>query len=273
MLPWYQFLSVFMLSALSEWYYCLVLSPFGKCFLFVSYRPRFFALTDQNAEDMDGYIGFLAALRCSYYKFVKDLSKQCKQIVRHHLDSVTSPYSHICYENDSLSGIGSVANSMNRFNHFTGITSFDLSDSGSALEEAQENMPPKDQQHMTPPTKGNESKDVLRESQLTVPETPSPDLPSDIHGGKKKDNGIPNEGGPRKRHARMAAYTNRNQHNNSIIGADDIGSKSGSSYSTICAISARYFAKMREVLIERNVPSALNSGFLTPWYVQTYNYV
>nr|CAB3474244.1 unnamed protein product [Digitaria exilis] len=227
----------------------------------------------QNVEDMDGYVGFLAALRCSYYKFVRELSKQCKQIVRHHLDSVTSPYSHICYENDSLSGIGSVVNSMNRFNQFPGVASFDLSDSGSQLEEAQENMPPRDQRHMTPPTKGNESKDILRESQLTVPETPSPDLPSDIHGGKKKDTGIPNDGGPRKRQARMAGYTNRNHHNNSIIGADDLGSKSGSSYSTICAISARYFAKMREVLIERSVPSALNSGFLTPWYVQTNNYV
>lgn len=217
----------------------------------------------QNVEDMDSYVGFLAALRCSYYKFVKELSKQCKQIVRHHLDSVTSPYSHICYDNDFLSGVGSVANSMSRFNHFTGVTSFDLADSGSALEEAQENLPPRDQQHMTPPNKGNESKEVLRESQLTVPETPSPDLPSDIHGGKKKDNGIPNDGGPRKRQARMAAYTNRNHHN-SMIGADDMGLKSGSSYSTICAISAQYFAKMREVLIERNVPSALNSGFLTP---------
>ncbi|AQL00593.1 Dynamin-related protein 5A [Zea mays] len=218
----------------------------------------------QNFEDMDSYVGFLAALRCSYYKFVKELSKQCKQIVRHHLDSVTSPYSHICYDDDFFSGVGSVANSTCRFNHFTGVTSFDLADSGSALEEAQENLPPKDQHHMTPPiNKGNDSKEVLRESQLTVPETPSPDLPSDIHGGKKKDNGIPNDGGPRKRHARMAAYTSRNHHN-SMIGADDMASKSGSSYSTICAISAQYFAKMREVLIERNAPSALNSGFLTP---------
>ena len=126
---------------------------------------------------------------------------------------------------------------------------------------------------LTVPSKGNESKEVLRKSKLTVPETSSPNLPTDLHGGKKKDNGIPNDGGPRKRHARMAAYTNKNHHNNSIIGADDMGSKSGSSYSTICAISAQYFAKMREILIERNVPSALNSGFLTPWYVHTDYYV
>ena len=216
---------------------------------------------------MDGYVGFLAALRCSYYKFVKDLSKQCKQIVRHHLDSVTSPYSHICYESDFLGGIGSVANTLHRFNQFNGVVSFDLSDSGSAMEEGQENVPPKDQQHMTPPAKASESRELLKESQLTVPETPSPDLPGDMHGpgGKKKDNGNMNDGGARKRHARMAAYANRNHHNNVTVGADDLVSKSGSSYSSICSISAQYFSKMREVLIERNVPSALNSGFLTPW--------
>jgi hypothetical protein len=227
----------------------------------------FFGVTDhQNVEDMDSYVGFLAALRCSYCKFVEELSKQCKQIVREDLDFV---YQRICYDNDFLSGVGSVANSMSRFNHFTGVTSNDLADSGYELEEAQENSSPRDQQHMTPPTnKGNESKEVLRESQLTVPEMPSPDLPSDIHGGKKKDNGTPNDSGPRKRHARMAAYTNRNHHD-SMIGADDMGLKSGSSYSTICTISAQYFAKMQEVLIETNVPNAMNSGFLTPWYVQT----
>lgn len=217
----------------------------------------------QNVENMDGYVGFLAALRCSYYKFVKDLFKQCKQIVRHHLDSVTSPYSHICYESDFLGGAGSVANTLHRFNQFNGVASFDLSDSGSALEEGQENVPPKDQQHMTPPAKANESRDILRESQLTVPETPSPDLPGDMHGGKK-DNVNMNDGGARKRYARMAAYANRNHHNNVTVGADDLVSKSGSSYSSICSISAQYFSKMREVLIERNVPSALNSGFLTP---------
>jgi len=57
--------------------------------------PLFFCLVDnQNAEDMDGYVGFLAAVRRSYYKFVEDLSKKCKQTVQHHLDSVTSPYYH-----------------------------------------------------------------------------------------------------------------------------------------------------------------------------------
>ncbi|TVU06957.1 hypothetical protein EJB05_46994 [Eragrostis curvula] len=157
-----------------------------------------------NVEDMGGYVDFRASLRCSYNMFVKELSKQCKQIVRHHLDSVTSPT--------------------------------DLSDSGSVQDESHEHVPPKDQQHMTPPH----------------------DLPG--HDGEEKGNEIPNDVGPRKRHARMEACTGRNHHNNGIIGADDMGSKSG--YSTICVMSAQFFAKMRDVLIERNVPS---SGFLTSW--------
>jgi len=161
---------------------------------------------NQNAEDMDGYVGFLAAVRRSYYKFVEDLSKQCKQTVRHHLDSVTSPYYH-----------------------FPGVTFSDLSDSGSVL-----------------------------------------DLPGDSIGGKKKGNGNMIDGGAKKKHATMPAYanTNSNHHSNDIPGADDLVSKSGSSYSSICSIYAQYFAKMREVLIERSVPCELNSGFLTPWYVQ-----
>ena len=155
---------------------------------------------------MDGYVGFLAAVRRSYYKFVEDLSKQCKQTVRHHLDSVTSPYYH-----------------------FPGVTFSDLSDSGSVL-----------------------------------------DLPGDSIGGKKKGNGNMIYGGAKKKHATMPAYanTNSNHHSNDIPGADDLVSKSGTSYSSICSIYAQYFAKMREVLIERSVPCELNSRFLTPWYVQ-----
>ncbi|XP_072955811.1 dynamin-related protein 5A isoform X2 [Typha angustifolia] len=227
----------------------------------------------QNNGDMDGYIGFLAALRRSYYNFVLDLSKQCKQLVRHHLDTVTSPYSYICYENDILAGIGCATNSSQRFNQLPAVALFDMSNGATTTREEmvgtdQENIPPKDQQLVTP-GKGTESMDVLRESQMTIPETPSPDQPSDIPGVKKKENDNVVEFGGRKRHARVMGYgrnldSNRNQKNNIFVGGNDFGSKSGSSYSNICSISAQYFARMREVLIERNVFSALNSGYLTP---------
>ncbi|KAJ8616607.1 hypothetical protein MRB53_035979 [Persea americana] len=218
----------------------------------------------------DGYIGFHAALRRSYNNFIQDLSKQCKQLIRHHLDSVTSPYSQVCYEKDFLGGLGSSATFTNRFNQASAAPFFlELSDGASIQHTAgedQENMPPNQPQH-TPPGKGAEAKEALRESNMTVPETPSPDQPSDIvYGAKEK--GKCNDIG-RRRHTRILANSRNAEHyqhqNGSLLfGGGDIGPRSGSAYSDICSSAAQHFAKIREVLIERSVLSTLNSGFLTP---------
>ncbi|KAI0491571.1 hypothetical protein KFK09_025831 [Dendrobium nobile] len=218
--------------------------------------------------DMDGYIGFHAALRRSYNSFVNGLSKHCKQLVRHHLDSVTSPYSQVCYEPDFLGGIGSGSNSYPRSNQIQSISYFlDLSESTGAQEEMdQENVPPKDQQNTTPGKK-MESREALKESQMTIPETPSPDLPVDVVlGVRKKENGNCLDIGGRKRQARTVTNgrisdATRNQNSSFVFG--DMA-KSGSSYTDICSLAAQHFARIREVLIERSVSSALNSGFLTP---------
>lgn len=229
-------------------------------------------LTDGRKNgNTDGYIGFHAALRRSYNNFIQDLSKQCKQLIRHHLDSVTSPYSQVCYEKDFLGGLGSSATFTNRFNQASAAPFFlELSDGASIQHTAgedQENMPPNQPQH-TPPGKGAEAKEALRESNMTVPETPSPDQPSDIvYGAKEK--GKCNDIG-RRRHARILANSRNAEHyqhqNGSLLfGGGDIGPRSGSAYSDICSSAAQHFAKIREVLIERSVLSTLNSGFLTPW--------
>ncbi|KAJ3671000.1 hypothetical protein LUZ60_008426 [Juncus effusus] len=205
----------------------------------------------QNADSMDGYVGFLASLRCTYSNFIRDLSKQCKQLVRHHLDSVTSPYSHICYDSDPI----------NHLNHLQSATFFDLTDLPlSQHTTPKENIPPN--QQLTP------GKGTDKESQMTVPETPSPDQPDNNNNHKKKENGHNNnnggEGG-RKRQARVQPYgRNSNKLNGFGYGNEDIGYRPGSPYANICSVSAQHFARIREVLIERNVPSALNSGFLTP---------
>ncbi|KAJ1296748.1 hypothetical protein BS78_01G325900 [Paspalum vaginatum] len=236
-LPWHQVLSV-------STYSHHLLNALYSFILF------FFCITDcQNVEDIDGYDGFHAALRCSYYRFVKGLSLQCKQEVRVHLASVMSCYSHICYGNEFSIGVGTVVDSMNRFNRLGEFSSFDLSDSGSVLEEAQGNMPPKGQQHMTPPAKGNELDDVLRENQPITPVGSSLDVLSDVDGGKHKNKVIPDDHGPRKKLARINNNT---------------GVKSGPSYSTIYTTSAECFANMRNVLIESYVPSVFISGFLEP---------
>lgn len=213
---------------------------------------------EKKTENMDGYVGFHAALRNCYSRFVKTLAKQCKQLVRHHLDSVTSPYSMACYENNYHQGgaFGSYYN-LNQ--------AFELSDtSRDEPMKDQENIPPeKSNGQETTPGKGGDS-------HITIPETPSPEQPGEIvYGLVKKEIGNGPDGvGARKRIARMG---NRNiepfrvQNGGLMFGNTNNGSKSSSAYSEICSSAAQHFARIREVLVERSVTSTLNSGFLTPW--------
>lgn len=222
--------------------------------------------------NMDGYVSFHASLRQAYNRFVKDLSKHCKQLVRHHLDSVTSPYSLVCYENDFQGGFGSGATSY-RFNQAS-VSSFcfELSDGTAASRDEtmrdQENVPPQKSTQQTTPGKGEEGRAALQECQLTIPETPSPDQPCEVVCVVKKELGNYNEVGPKKRVSRIAGGKNaellRVQNGGLLFGNGDSGGRSSSAFSEICSSAAQHFARIREVLVERSVASTLNSGFLTP---------
>ncbi|TMW82626.1 hypothetical protein EJD97_005502 [Solanum chilense] len=221
--------------------------------------------------DMEGYIGFHAALRQSYNNFMKDLSKECKQLLRHHLDSVTSPYSHVCYENNFIGSFSSGTNSIYQLNQATASPlCLELSDGGAALRKEamkdQENMPPEKSAQETTPGKVTESRDALRECQMTVPETPSPDQPSDGNYGIKRELGNCGEVGARKRQPRITGNArNHGQNGESLLfGNGDNISRPVSTYAEICSSAAQHFARIREVLVERSVASTLNSGFLTP---------
>lgn len=226
---------------------------------------------------MNGYVGFHAALRRSYGRFVQDLARQCKQLLRHHLDSVTSPYSQVCYENEMFQNFGSGLSSISRFNQVSaGSYCLELSDGPPPLEndilKDQENIPPENIGQETTPGKAAEGREALRDTHMTVPETPSPDLPRDGNFAVKKELGNCIEmGGARKRQSRVTVHNRnsdnlRGQNNGSILfGNGDIVSRSGSAYSEICSSAAQHFARIREVLVERSVTSTLNSGFLTPW--------
>lgn len=224
---------------------------------------------EKKTGDMDGYVGFHAALRHSYNRFVKDLAKHCKQLVRHHLDSVTSPYSLACYETDIQGGFGSLCSSY-RFNQVSPMSLCpDLSDGArTSRDEAvidQENIPPENNAQGNTPGKGPEGRDALGESQMTVPETPSPDQPCElVYGMVKKEVRNCAEVGAKKRHPRMMGNSRGHNGVGLFFGSGDNGSRSGSAYADICSSAAQHFARIREVLVERSVTTTLNSGFLTP---------
>ncbi|PIN03775.1 Vacuolar sorting protein VPS1, dynamin [Handroanthus impetiginosus] len=227
----------------------------------------------QQSGDMDGYVGFHAALRHSYNCFVQDLAKQCKEVVRHHLDSVTSPYSQVCYENDLLGSFSTRVNTSYQINQVpAGSFSLELSEGRPVLQKEvggnQENIPP--EKNETTPGKIAETREALRECQMTVPETPSPEQPCDPNYTVKKEFGNGIEYGARKRHSRITGNNRsldnfKSQNGGGLsLGTDDAASKPGSAYTEICLSTALHFARIREVLIERGVASSLNSGFLTP---------
>ncbi|KAE8703262.1 Dynamin-related protein 5A [Hibiscus syriacus] len=227
----------------------------------------------KNTGNWDGYVGFHAALRHAYNRFINDLAKQCKQLVTHHLDSVTSPYSQVCYENDFQGVFGSSASSYHIYKQAS-ASSFclELSDGGQVTRDEtndRENMPPKNTAKRTTAGKGQEAREALQENRMTVPETPSPDQPCDVVYARVKNelwNCI--EVGPRKRIARMTVNRNNEQlakvHNGGSLLFGNGDTRTGSSYSEICSSAAQHFARIREVLVDRTVPSTLNSGFLTP---------
>ncbi|CAN4104195.1 unnamed protein product [Withania somnifera] len=101
---------------------------------------------------------------------------------------------------------------------------------------------------------------------MTVPETPSPDQPSDGNYGIKRELGNCVEVGARKRQPRITGNArNCGQNGESLLfGNVDNISRPVSTYAEICSSAAQHFARIREVLVERSVASTLNSGFLTP---------
>ncbi|XVF18823.1 hypothetical protein REPUB_Repub11eG0056300 [Reevesia pubescens] len=229
----------------------------------------------RKTGNMDGYVEFHASLTHAYNRFIKDLAKQCKQLVRHHLDSVTSPYSQVCYENDFQGDFGSSASSYYKYNQASAASfCLELSDSGQVSRDEtmrnRENMPPEKNAQQTTPGKGTKDREALRECQMTVPETPSSDQPCDVaYAGVKELGNCIEIVGPRKRKARTTGNRNtehvikvRNE-SNLLFGDGDSGSISSSAYSEICSSAAQHFARIREVLIECSVTSTLNSGFLT----------
>ncbi|XP_030549718.1 dynamin-related protein 5A isoform X2 [Rhodamnia argentea] len=232
--------------------------------------------SDYTGKDgnMEGYVGFHAALRHAYFRFIKVISKQCMELVQHHLNSVTSSYSEVCYENDFQCGFGSSGTSFSNLNQSSVSLFLDLSEKGAAPRDEtmrdQENVPPEKSTSEITPGKGADGREALRENQMTIPETPSPDQPCDMAiNVVKKEVGNYVEAGPRKRNSRITGNSRHMEHlrvqNGGILfGNGDACSRPGSAYSEICSSAAQHFARIREVLVERSVTSALNSGFLTP---------
>lgn len=102
-------------------------------------------------------------------------------------------------------------------------------------------------------------REPLRESQMTVPETPSPDTMAggkgagrrrDFLAGRNADNPSPTKARGRQQRNATAANINNDQVKNS--------------YSTICGTAEKMFNRIRQGVTCHAAPSSLKSAFLQP---------
>ena len=229
--------------------------------------------TGKNKPTVAGYVAFHAALRRAFDQFVRDLTNRCKELVMHHLDALTSPFSHIRgFQNGIKVGLGALEGSRDGANK----TILD------AFNQDIENVAPLSVLQSvggaftTPARKSDTIKEPLRESQYTVPETPSPEQAVDSCNIKRKEYALVSgrlgaENCSKKRQGSDSISEldghKLGQPKEARYGSNPGGTeKTRTAYSQVCTLAAEHFAQIREVLVERSVPSTLNAGFLTPWY-------
>ena len=115
-----------------------------------------------------------------------------------------------------------------------------------------------DREPMRPRESAAVDREPLRESQMTVPETPSPDMLAAGKGGRRRDflagrnadNPSPTKGRGKPQQNATAANMFNDQVKNS--------------YSVICGTAEKMFNKIRQGVTCHAAPSSLKSAFLQP---------
>ncbi|KAL2611519.1 hypothetical protein R1flu_023211 [Riccia fluitans] len=242
-----------------------------------SYRDS--GQNEKVSVNLTGYVAFHAALRKAHQGFIRDLIKRCKESVRDQLLAVTSPYTHQLkcgWEtgNPTLftSGLG---------NGFPQTLTAPLCVDGNEMQETgiglmgafleagdEENVPTHGSQaHLTSPP-GKSDRLVMVESQMTVPDTPSPDHHTkEAAGAMKRKEFAPVNGrfssslGVVDQRKKKGGGSRMQQENDGRTS--NCGNKTDA-YTEVCNMATGHFGKIRDMLVKRTVPLTLNSGFLNP---------
>ena len=101
-------------------------------------------------------------------------------------------------------------------------------------------------------------REPLRESQMTVPETPSPDMLAAGKGGRRRDFLA-------GRNAENLSPTKaRGRHQKNATAANMFNDQVKNSYSNICSTAEKMFNRIRQGVTCHAAPSSLKSAFLEP---------
>ncbi|BDA44188.1 Dynamin-related protein 5A [Coccomyxa sp. Obi] len=156
------------------------------------------------------YVAFNAELRAAFQAFVNLLEEQCRGLVRHQLDVATSAYAA-----KPLS-----------------ISALTLEDDDDAVDA--QNIPP-------PPTQILHDRDMMAASQMTVPETPSPEVLANNRRARRP----------------LASF----QPN---LTAKPASNPVNKTYSSVCAMAERHFMAIRQSVAAEEAPAIVKAAFLEP---------
>ncbi|BBN12118.1 hypothetical protein MPTK1_5g17520 [Marchantia polymorpha subsp. ruderalis] len=248
-----------------------------------SYRDS--ASCDRLEINLSGYVAFHAALRRAHQRFIRDSNKRCKESVREQLMAVTSSYIHQLkcgWESNatvfsSRPGTGFSQNLSAPPLCLDGSDGIEPGLLGAFAEAGdEENVPPHGSQtdnrmnvDIVSPGKGERL--MVRESQMTVPDTPSPDqhhAKEAACAAKRKEFALNNSrfvaavgGGDHRKKKGVGSRLTLQQANDGR--SLNCGNKTDP-YTEVCTMATEHFGKIRDMLVKRTVPLTLNSGFLNP---------
>jgi hypothetical protein len=231
---------------------------------------------DEAAEALRRFVSFHAALHGAFQAFVSELKARCEGLVRHQLDAATSEFADpgLLFEDEdegtSAEEIEDDGNFIVRQSSRQAAEEEAEVQLGEEVAEGENAMPG----NTVPATTARALRPPMGAfgTQMTVPETPSPDVPSagkvEIPLGRRVhalamarniDAASPAKG-RRSKLARLGDATG-------TAAAVDAKVRAGGAaggYVAVCSQAERAFGRIKRAVADRWAPAALRAAFLEP---------
>ncbi|KAK9832230.1 hypothetical protein WJX74_003725 [Apatococcus lobatus] len=212
-------------------------------------RRAFDIAVDSASQSAEGtplqalrpYVAFHASLRGAYQSFVGQLEEQCRSLVQHHLEAATSSF--------AVSLLGGV--DMEEEEEAAGVQHGD-----------EENEPPDERSAAEEGIRRLDLREPLAESQMTVPETPSPDMAFLKGGGRRHGRVLPRTTAPKGPSVGVRGAVPMGAAGSLTPGGTQTSLKGD--FRAICLGSERLFARIRQAVAVQAAPATLRSAFLEP---------
>lgn len=240
--------------------------------------------TSKDAQDLSAYVAFHLTLRDAHERFIRKVAARSKDLLNQHLSAIISSFFDACSNNPHM--YPSCRNGMSGSMRQMAVKFPQIDDTGDQMacnrEVVDNDEGPAQKDTKKPrkksPGRGGEARSEICDSQIAVPETPTPEQMA--AAAKRKEYAIASgrlsaieDAVESLSEAALVGKRKRNRRRVSI-GKDSkmgimqmTGNGTSSIYEEIFIMAAEAFSKIRKLLVERTVDT-LNDAFLDPLRTQ-----